>query len=146
MNFQNPFMNPYGIQQPMIPFSQPSQVIKVNGENGARAYNIGANSSALLLDESGLMVWLVVSDGAGYKTVTPYDITPHQTAPAPDFGSLESRIKKLEDLVNGDSADTYTIRRRSKPDSDGETGKNYARSNAESSGGFNADGKSESYR
>ena len=136
MNFQNPYLNPYGFQQPVI--AQPSSVIKVNGENGARAYQIGANSSALLLDESGLMVWLVVSDGAGYKTVTPYDITPHQVTPSPDFGSLESRIKRLEDMMN-DTADTYTIRRRSKPDSDGETGKGYSRINAEPTGGANAD-------
>ena len=129
MNFQNPYLNPYYQPTPQ-PYSPPSSVIKVNGENGARAYQIGANSSALLLDESGLMVWLVVSDGAGYKTVTPYDITPHQAAPAPDFGSLESRIKRLEDMMN-DSADTYTIKRRSKPDGDGETGKGNAWRNAE---------------
>ena len=107
----NPYFNPYF--QPIQPPSVlPSSVIKVNGENGARAYQIGANSSVLLLDESGLMVWLVVTDGAGYKTVTPYDITPHKVEPAPDYGSLESRIKRLEDMIN-DSADTYTIKRRS---------------------------------
>ena len=113
MNFQNPYLNPY-YQQPIV---QPSSVIKVNGENGARAYQIGANSSALLLDESGLMVWLVVSDGAGYKTVTPYDITPHQTAPAQDFSDLESRIKRLEDMIN-DSTDSYTIKRRNSVSAD----------------------------
>ena len=133
MNFQNPYLNPYYQPTPQ-PYSPPSSVIKVNGENGARAYQIGANSSALLLDESGLMVWLVVSDGAGYKTVTPYDITPHQTAPAPDFGSLESRIKRLEDMINGDSANTYTIKRRSKPDGDDQTGKGNAWRNAEPTG------------
>ena len=121
MNFQNPYVNPYF--QPNI--IQPSQVIKVNGENGARAFSIGANSSALLLDESGLLVWLVTSDGAGYKTVTPYDITPHQVAPAPDFGSLESRIKRLEELVN-DATDSTTARRRSKPDGDGEASESRA--------------------
>ena len=112
MNFQNPYLNMYGMPQPMIqPMAQPVQVTKVNGENGARAYQIGANSSALLLDESGLMVWLVTSDGAGYKTVNAYDITPHQAAPAPDFGSLESRIKRLEDMIN-DTADSSAVRRR----------------------------------
>ena len=138
MNFQNPYLNPY-FQQPQqtIPY-QPSSVIKVNGENGARAYQIGANSSALLLDESGLMVWLIVTDGAGYKTVTPYDITPHQVTPAPDFGSLESRIKRLEDMIN-ESTDTYTLKRRSKHDGDGETGKGHAWSDAEPAGRANAD-------
>ena len=110
MNYQNPFINPYGYAQPFQPQAVPQmpaqQVVKVNGENGARTYQIGANSSALLLDESGLMVWLVTSDGAGYKTVAAYDITPHQAAPAPDFGSLESRIKRLEEIVNGNTVNS----------------------------------------
>lgn len=87
-------------------FTQRSEVIRVNGRGGAEAYAIGPNSSALLLDESGSIVWLVTTDGAGYKTVAPYDISPHQTAPAPDFSSLEARIKKLEERLNdtGNSA------------------------------------------
>ena len=110
MNYQNPFINPFGYGQQMPPqYMQPGmpqqapaqQVVRVNGENGARAFQIGANSSALLLDESGLMVWLVTSDGAGYKTVQAYDIAPHQAAPAPDYGGLENRIKRLVEIVNG---------------------------------------------
>ena len=109
MNYNNPFINPYGMgsmQQamPYMPSVQPQQqVVRVNGENGARSYQLGANSSAMLLDESGLMVWLITSDGAGYKTVTPYDITPHQEVPKPDFGTLESRIQRLEEIVNGNT-------------------------------------------
>ena len=68
----------------------------MNGENGAKAYNIGANSSALLLDESGTMVWLCTTDGAGYKTVSAYDIVPHQNAPAPDYGNIENRLQTVE--------------------------------------------------
>ena len=109
MNYQTPYYNLFPQQPPII---QPTQVVRVNGENGARSYTIGANSSALLLDDSGLMVWLVTSDGAGYRTVTPYDITPHQSQPAPDFGSLENRIKRLEEIVNGNTADTSATRRR----------------------------------
>ena len=114
--FQNPYMPGYtqfgqnfnAVQQP----TQPVQVVRVNGRNGAEAYSIGPNSSALLLDESGTMVWLVTSDGAGFRTVAPYDITPHQTAPAPDFGNLETRIKRLEDFVNEHSGDTSTAKRK----------------------------------
>ena len=112
--FQNPYINPFGMQQ-MIQQPQPSQVVRVNGENGARAYQIGANSSALLLDESGLMVWLVTSDGAGYKTVSAYNITPHQAPPAPEFSSLEGRIKRLEETVNG-TAGNPSAARNGKPD------------------------------
>ena len=97
-----PTFNPFGyMPQPYQAPAAPQQVTRVNGENGARAYSLAANSSALLLDESGLMVWLVTSDGAGYKTVSPYDIVPHQAQQAPDYGSLEERIKKLEERING---------------------------------------------
>ena len=108
----NAFQNPYltGGYTPYMATaqqqSQPAQVVRVNGRNGAEAYTIGPNSSALLLDESGTLVWLVTSDGAGYKTISPYDITPHQTAPAPDFGTLENRIKRLEDFMNEYAADS----------------------------------------
>jgi hypothetical protein len=99
---QNPYLNPYGfMQQPIQQQLPPQQVVKVNGENGARAYAIGANSSALLLDESGTMVWLCTTDGAGYKSVSAYDIVPHKVEPIPDYGNLEERIKKLEEMVNG---------------------------------------------
>jgi hypothetical protein len=112
------FMNPY--QQQMQPAQPPVQVVKVNGENGAKAYSIGANSSALLLDESGLMVWLVTTDGAGYKTVSAYDIIPHQTVPAPDLGSLESRIqtieKKLEEMTNNGNPRNVNANRKVKSD------------------------------
>ena len=121
MNFQNPYFNPYGFlqqNQPM-PQAQPTQVVRVNGENGAKAYSIGANSSALLLDESGLMVWLVTSDGAGYKTVSAYDITPHQDAPKPDYSSLESRIQKLEMIVNGNARNTSAVSKKQSDDAKG---------------------------
>ena len=96
MSYNNPFLNPYGYGQPF-----PQQVVRVNGENGARAFQIGANSSALLLDESGTLVWLVTSDGAGYKTVAAYDIAPHRADPAPEYSDLESRVRKLEEMMGG---------------------------------------------
>lgn len=80
---------------------QRTEIVRVNGENGARAFQLAPNSSVLLLDETAPLVWLAQTDGAGYKTVTPYTIAPYQAAPAPDYGSLEGRIKRLEDMLNG---------------------------------------------
>ena len=120
MSYMNPMINPYGFGQPfqpqpvapVMPTAQ-QQVVRVSGENGAKTYQIGANSSALLLDESGLMVWLVTSDGAGYKTVSAYDIKPHKEDQKPDYNSLESRIKRLEDVINGrNSTDPYAAGQR----------------------------------
>ena len=127
MNYQNPFLNPYAYTQQFQQLPQfqqtmqmPQQVVKVNGENGAKTYQIGANSSALLLDESGTMVWLVTSDGAGYKSVSAYDIIPHKTVPAPDYVTLETRIQKLEEIVDGYSRNLNAV---GKKQSDDRTGK-----------------------
>lgn len=97
--YQNPYSgNVYQTQQQTA-----QQIIKVNGENGARAYQMPANSSALLLDESAPIVWLKQTDGAGYPTLTPYRIEPYAPEPEPDYRSLLSRIEKLEGLINGKS-------------------------------------------
>lgn len=97
--------SPFGYPAPSVPpwggNLQRMGIIRVNGEGGARAYQMPPSSDALLLDESAPLVWLVQTDGAGYKTVTPYKIAPYQAAPAPDLGSLEGRIKRLEDMLNG---------------------------------------------
>ena len=104
--YQNPYqfmgsqmaMNPY---QGMAAAAAPQmQVTKVNGEGGANAFSMGPNSSAILLDASGTMIWAVTTDGAGYKTVMPYDIIPHKSQETVTFEGLESRIKRLEDMIN----------------------------------------------
>ena len=113
--------NPY--MQAVQP--QKQEVVKVNGENGARAYPMGANSSALLLDESGLLLWLVTTDGAGYKSVGAYDITPHETTSAPDFTALEQRIARLEGLINGNATDTTDARTEPAGSGENRTDKRY---------------------
>lgn len=107
----NPYLNP----QYSVANSAPmrSEIIRVNGENGARAFNIAANSSALLLDENAPIVWFVQSDGAGYKSVTPYTITPYQQEPPINAKDLETRVARLEEIVNGKS---NTSNAKSKPD------------------------------
>lgn len=95
--FPAPSFSPWGQMQTQ----QRMEIIRVNGEGGARAYQMPPSSNALLLDEANPLVWLVQTDGAGYKTVTPYTITPYQTAPAPNLESLEQRISRLEGMING---------------------------------------------
>lgn len=108
---QNPYANYMGAQAAMNPYqmtagAQQMQVVKVNGAGGANAYNMGPNSSALLLDSSGTMIWAVTTDGAGYKTVVPYDISPHKDPEQIAVSSLEERIKRLEDLINDGHSET----------------------------------------
>ena len=100
--------NPYQGRMNTNPFNfMPKQeIIRVNGENGARAYALPPNSSILLLDETAPIVWLAQTDGAGYKTVTPYTISRYETQPTNDYNSLAERVKRLEEILNAKSNDS----------------------------------------
>lgn len=106
--WNNPAINPIGIgQQSQMPFYNQNnaffpryKVIRVNGENGAEAFQMGPDSSVLLLDETAPILWVVQTDGAGYKTKTPFDLTPHQAVQPIDVNKLEQRITQLEEIVN----------------------------------------------
>lgn len=108
----NPYANYMGAQAAMNPYqgmqvgAPQMQVTKVNGEGGANAFAMGPNSSALLLDTSGTMIWAVTTDGAGYKTVVPYDISPHRNQEQMAVKSLEDRIKRLEEIIHDGHPET----------------------------------------
>ena len=88
------------------------QITRVNGRNGADALRLAPNSSVLLMDENDPIVWLKVTDGAGYATVTPYSIAPYQAAAPVDVNSLEERVKRLEEKLNAKSDDANADGRR----------------------------------
>lgn len=88
------------------------QITRVNGRNGADALRLAPNSSVLLMDENDPIVWLKVTDGAGYATVTPYSIAPYQAATPVDVNSLEERVKRLEEMINAKSDDANADGRR----------------------------------
>ena len=93
---------------PVMPIT--SQIIKVNGEAGARNLHLAPNSSILLLDENNPIVWFIQADGAGYFNPIPYDLTPHQAAPQIDLNQLgenlnqiDTRLKRVEEMLNEQS-------------------------------------------
>ena len=96
------YFNPYSAYQQNVNQyqTQQQQIVKVSGEPGARAYQMPANSSVLLLDEQQPVVWLKTTDGAGYPQLTPYKIEPFEQEPVPDLKGIEARIKRLEDMLD----------------------------------------------
>lgn len=99
----------YGIVGQQQFYPQKQEVVRVNGQNGANAYQMAPNSSILLLDETAPIIWLKTTDGASYPTVTGYTITPLK-APEPvvantDYSALEERITKLEEALNARKSD-----------------------------------------
>ena len=100
------------LQQSLQPQTQ-TKVVEVTGRAGAEAYQLGPDSSILLLDNTAPIVWLVKSDGAGYKTLSAYDIKPHEEEkPIDHFKELEDRITKLEETVNAKQSNTTNARRK----------------------------------
>ena len=95
-------MYSYGYPPPMRgPMIPRQEITRVNGRNGAMAVQMAPNSSVLVLDETAPFVWLCQTDGAGYLTVTPFDIAPHQEAPQVSVNDLSARLARLEEIVNG---------------------------------------------
>lgn len=95
-------MYPYGYPSPMRgPMLPRQEITRVNGRNGAMSIQMAPNSSVLVLDETAPLVWLCQTDGAGYLTVTPFDIAPHQEAPQVSVNDLSERLARLEEIVNG---------------------------------------------
>lgn len=82
--------------------SSPVEIPHVNGLNGANAYTLPANSSILLLDDNSPLVYLVKTDSACYKTVTPYSISEYKPAPPVDVGSLLERVEAIEKRLNSE--------------------------------------------
>lgn len=116
--WNNPAINPVGNNGMSYFNNNPTsmnyfpryEVIQVNGENGVDAFQMGPNSSILLLDKTAPIVWFVQTDGAGYKSKTPYDITPHQAMPPVDINSLEQRIQHLEEIIDAKQSDSRTAK------------------------------------
>ena len=105
-------------QQRMMARNAPRyEVIQVNGENGARAFSMAPNSSALLMDTTAPVVWLCTTDGAGYLTASAFDITPHQAENPVDVRTLEDRIARLEAKIN-EQSDAAPAKRRAARQSD----------------------------
>jgi hypothetical protein len=48
---------------------QPVQLVKVSGIDGAKAYQMGANSAVALFHESEDIFYIKSTDGAGFPTI-----------------------------------------------------------------------------
>ena len=77
-----------------------TQVARVTGESGARAYSLAPNSSVLLMDETAPIVWLKTTDSAGYPSLQPYSISPYNPEEPVNLKDLEHRIARLEEMFN----------------------------------------------
>lgn len=104
--FGNPYQpqpmgyNPYGGYAPASPQNGAGamqgfagQITRVNGENGVDALRMAPRSELIAMDISRsdvLIGWYVKTDDAGYKSKTPYLMTPYEPKPTQSAASLTS--------------------------------------------------------
>lgn len=62
-----------------------------------------AGSNILLLDDTAPLVWFCQTDGAGYKTITPYTITPYVEPTPVSMEELNERLARLEEMLSAKS-------------------------------------------
>lgn len=92
-----PSMQPQPIYQQQVPSFQ---ITKVNGENGAKAFQMPPNSSIILLDESNPKVYIKETDGASYPKLSVYKLVPDTDEKKEDEEKVsEDQIKKLEERI-----------------------------------------------
>jgi hypothetical protein len=100
------------LNQPML--TQEVHSPKVNGRPGAEAFKMPANSDAILVDSTGPFIWFANTDSAGYKSLKRFRISEsEETNPEDVYKSLEERISKLEEKLNGKSDLTNAKQRKS---------------------------------
>lgn len=79
------------------------EIVHVTGRNGAEAFQMDAGSNILLLDDTAPLVWFCQTDGAGYKTITPYTITPYVEPTPVSMEELNERLARLEEMLSAKS-------------------------------------------
>ena len=84
----DPYMlqqNPYNRYAPVSPANAPisqfqtgGQIVRVNGYQGAQAYQMGANAAAVLFDANEDIFYKKITDGAGFASIEIYSYAPTQ--------------------------------------------------------------------
>ena len=109
-NFQNAIYTPTPIPQVQPQIQAPHMEIpRVSSKDSIQSYPMGPNSSAIFVtsDPNSDLGWIVTTDSAAYKTITPCHITPfteEQPLKASDleerFAQIESRFNDIEKRMN----------------------------------------------
>ena len=108
--FQNNFSNPYvalmGYNQNMYtPQAEtPQNLIRVNGIDGAKAYQMSANSTVALFDANEDVMYIKTTDGAGFPSLRTFnfvEITQNEKSTgSQDYISRQEFEEFKKELMN----------------------------------------------
>lgn len=101
-------INPYGYQ-PMNPYNQTNynsytqgynqtqNLTRVTGIEGARAYQMGINSTVALFDSNDDLMYIKSTDGAGFPTIRTFKFTE----------LFETDLKPTNDYISRDEFEQF---------------------------------------
>ena len=102
---QNQFYNPQMMNPtPIQPQEQAQNLIRVNGIDGAKAYQMPANSTVALFDSNEDVMYVKSTDGAGFPSIRTFAFTEVKEQNKPiqqvDYISREEFEEFKKELMN----------------------------------------------
>lgn len=119
MIYPNQLPNLYQYQTPVNNFNQ-NQLIRVTGLDGAKAYQMNANSTVALFDSGADVMYIKSTDGAGFPTIRTFaftEVTETQKAETVDyitraeFNEFKKEIKDAKQPISRTRNKTTDIER-----------------------------------
>lgn len=100
----NPFsFQQYGYQPVNVGSPGTQQLIKVSGLEGAKAYQMPANSAVALFHESEDLMYIKTTDGAGFPTIKAFrfEAVPETVETSTRYVTMDEFEKFKEEILNG---------------------------------------------
>ena len=101
---QNPYYNQPMNNQQIFPQEQPQNLIRVNGIDGAKAYQMPANSTVALFDSNEDVMYVKSTDGAGFPSIRTFSfiekLNVEGKSPDVEYISREEFEEFKKELMN----------------------------------------------
>ena len=101
---QNQYYNPQMNNQQIYPQIQTQNLIRVNGIEGAKAYQMSANSTVALFDSNEDIMYIKTTDGAGFPSIRTFnfvEITQNEkSSGSQDYISRQEFEEFKKELMN----------------------------------------------
>ena len=106
----NPQFNPYDMPRTYQPM-QTSTLVRVNGMDGAKAYQMGANSTVALFDENDALFYVKTTDGACFPTIRifRFEEVKDTEQPKQEYVSRKEMEEYVKSIISKSNEQTRTV-------------------------------------
>ena len=101
---QNQYHNPHMNNQQIFPQEQTQNLIRVNGIDGAKTYQMPANSTVALFDSNEDIMYIKTTDGAGFPSIRTFNFVEikqnEKSSGSQDYISRQEFEEFKKELMN----------------------------------------------